>query len=41
MRDADTNLENIDLEAYLLSEYIEKIKSLPEDVNIMIADSHW
>jgi len=41
VRDADTNLENIDLDCYLLSEYIEKIKSLPDDVNIMIADSHW
>ena len=41
VREADTNLENIDLDCYLLSEYIEKIKSLPDDVNIMIADSHW
>ena len=41
VREADTNLENIDLECYFLSEYIEKIKSLPEDANIMIADSHW
>lgn len=41
VREADTNLENIDLDCYLLSEYIEKIKSLPEDVNIMVADSHW
>lgn len=41
VREADSNLENIDLDCCLLSEYIEKIKSLPEDVNIMIADSHW
>lgn len=41
VRDADTNLENIDLEGYILSKYIEYIKSLPDDVNIMIADSHW
>ena len=41
VREADTNLENIDLDCYSLSEYIEKIKSLPEDVNIMVADSHW
>lgn len=41
VREAETNIENIDLEFLLLSEFIEKIKSLPEDVNIMIADSHW
>lgn len=41
VREADTNLENIDLEGYILSKYIEYIKSLPDDVNIMIADSHW
>lgn len=41
VREAETDLENIDLEFLFLSEFIERIKTLPEDVNIMIADSHW
>ena len=41
VREADTNIENIDMKGYLLSKFIEYIKALPEDVNIMIADSHW
>ena len=41
VRNCETNLDEIDVECLYLSEFIQRIKELPTDVNLMVADGHW